>query len=241
MPKFGGLPQLDIKTELQKISERGYIPTLRPGDTGIGKSLESLLSIPENNNGEADFIFNGVPYELKSHRTGSSSRITLITKVPHWSPMSCRDIIETYGYPDKRGRQALKVTIASDRYNSQGLCLQFDDGVLNICHIEGGTIAYFSIEELMQSVRKKLYENLALVLADTGRKGGIECFHYTSAYLLRGLSYEGLMGLLKSGKIVYEFRMHIKENGAVRDHGPGFRINRDLLDGLYAQKEQILP
>jgi len=51
MPKFGGLPQLDIKTELQKISERGYIPTLRPGDTGIGKSLESLLSIPENNNG----------------------------------------------------------------------------------------------------------------------------------------------------------------------------------------------
>ena len=33
--------------------------------------------------------------------------------------------------------------------------------------------------------------------------------------------------------------MHIKKNGGVRDHGPGFRISRNHIEKLYAKHEVI--
>ncbi len=38
-----------LKKELQKIKKLGFIPTHRTGDTGIGKTLEDILHIKENN------------------------------------------------------------------------------------------------------------------------------------------------------------------------------------------------
>ena len=47
--------------ELKEIRERGYVKTHRSHNTGIGKTLEDLLGIKENN-----FIPNGDSTELKS-------------------------------------------------------------------------------------------------------------------------------------------------------------------------------
>ena len=56
-------------TEFKKIKEQGWIKTHRSGPTGIGKTLEDLLGIPENNLDEPDFG----DYELKSCRINSQS------------------------------------------------------------------------------------------------------------------------------------------------------------------------
>ena len=64
--------------EFQKIKAMGWIRTHRSGNTGIGKTLEDLLGIEENNYQEPDFG----EYELKASRSNSNSMLTLFTKSP---------------------------------------------------------------------------------------------------------------------------------------------------------------
>lgn len=68
----------DFIKEYSKICSMGWIRTHRPGPTGIGKTLEDLLGIVENNNDAPDFG----DYELKSCRLGSNSMLTILTKTP---------------------------------------------------------------------------------------------------------------------------------------------------------------
>ena len=67
----------------------------------------------------------------------------------------------------------------------------------------------------------------------------LEYFKYKKAILLKDLSEETFENLFKDGLIGLEFRMHIKENGSVRDHGPGFRISRNHINKLYAENKVI--
>ena len=63
---------------IREIKEMGYVRSHRKGDTGIGKTLEDLLGITENNIAGPDFSI----YELKSGRKDSSSMLTFFTKTP---------------------------------------------------------------------------------------------------------------------------------------------------------------
>jgi len=110
---------------------------------------------------------------------------------------------------------------------------------LNIIHKDYGIVAYFDIKELMDCLRKKIYQNLLLVLAEVKKKNKKEYFNYNKAILLKDLSEEAFENLFNDGLIVWEFRMHIKENGSVRDHGPGFRISRNHINKLYAENKVI--
>ena len=246
MVTFSNLPEIDIYQTLKELSAKGYIQTRRRGDTGIGFTLESLLGIIENNSGKPDFTHKGVPFELKSHRAGASSNITLITKTPYWDPMSQWDIITKYGYPDAEGRSALKVTMKMYEFNSQGLGIELNNNRLDIIHQKDGVIAFFLIDEVIQRVRTKLYENLLLVLAETKKIEGVECFHFNKATLLRKLSVNTFKRLLSDGLMVFEFRMHIrgmdegKGDHSVRDHGPGFRLNQRHINKLYEYQEEVI-
>ena len=91
----------------------------------------------------------------------------------------------------------------------------------------------------MQKLSDKIYKNLVLVLAETKRKGKYEYFRYSKAILLQELSEETFEKLFNDGLIVWEFRMHIKPDGGVRDHGPGFRISKNHINKLYAKNKII--
>ena len=56
---------------MKQIKEMGFVESNRSGDTGIGKTLEDLLGIAENNIAGPDFDI----YELKSGRKDSSSTV----------------------------------------------------------------------------------------------------------------------------------------------------------------------
>jgi len=235
------LPKIDIVKELKGIFEKGYIKSLRSNDTGIGYTLETLLKIKENNSGEPDLIYNDIPAELKSQREKATSKVTLMTKTPNWNPLKPKEIIEKFGYKDVKGRQGLKITLTANNFNAQGFKLQVDKKVnrLNIFQKDFGVVAYFDIKELMQKLSEKIYKNLILVLADTKKKNGKEYFKYKKAVLLKDLSEEAFEKLFNDGLIVWEFRMHIQPWGAVRDHGPGFRISRNHIEKLYSEHKII--
>jgi len=235
------LQKIDIVKELRRIFKEGYIKSLRSNDTGIGYTLETLLKIKENNSGEPDFIYNEIPAELKSQREKATSRVTLMTKTPHWEPLKPKQIIERFGYEDVKGRLGLKISLTANSFNAQGFKLEVDKGTgrLNISQKDYGTVAYFDLKDLMSCLNTKIYKNLILVLAKSKRKGKVEYFNYDKAILLKDLSEEAFEKLFNEGSIVWEFRMHIKENGSVRDHGPGFRISRNDIIKLYAENKII--
>lgn len=235
------LPKIEIVEELTKLFKRGFIKSLRKDNTGIGYTLETELGIKENNEGEPDFAYKGLSVELKSQRAHASSRVTLMTKTPKWDPLKAKEIIERFGYKDEDGRPALKITLKTNEYEPNGFKLEIDKKVnrLNITQKSYGVVAYFDIEELMDCIRKKLYENLLLVLAERKIVKGEEYFRYTKAILSTHLSEKSFEKLFDEGLIVFEFRMHIKSDGAVRDHGPGFRISRNQIYKLYEKEEVI--
>ena len=65
----------ELKERLSALRQRGYVVSLRKGNTGIGYTLETLLEVDENNLHTPDLG----EVELKSQRKGVSNRITLFT------------------------------------------------------------------------------------------------------------------------------------------------------------------
>ena len=62
-------------SRLSAIKQRGYVVSLRRGNTGIGYTLETLLGLDENNLRTPDLG----DIELKSQRNGVSNRVTMFT------------------------------------------------------------------------------------------------------------------------------------------------------------------
>ena len=240
------IPVINFREKLREIFNLGFVQSMRRSDTGIGKTLEELFGIPENNLSN-DFQWGGKIIELKSQRRTASSRVTLITKSPHWDPLSAEEIITQYGYRDAKGRQGLKITLTTLDYNAKGFKLEVDakNNRINVLHQKGGLLCYFLIDELMERIHEKLSQNLLIVFADVKKAGRKERFHYCEAYCISVLSEENFERLLLEGKIVWEFRMDVRprKNGNhglfVRDHGAGFRISEKYLPELYTTREKI--
>ena len=91
--------------KLAQIKEMGFVESRRSGDTGIGKTLEDLLGISENNIAGPDFDI----YELKSGRKDSASMLTLFTKAPMPKGAN-KSLLETFGYKQRTKKNQLHVT-----------------------------------------------------------------------------------------------------------------------------------
>lgn len=231
------IPEIDIKKKLKEISEKGFIKALRKSDTGIGFTLEAEMGIKENNLKNEDFTYRGGKVELKAQRKGTTSNITLFTKEPVKSDVSDRKLIEAYGYKNGHGRRALKITLTTKNYTPQGLKLDVDEHEKKIFVTHRrGRVWYWSISD----IRFKL-GNLLLVFAERQRKGEHEYFYYNEAYYFTNFDAEAFFKLVQNGRIVIDLRMHLKPNGAVRNHGTAFRIiNLENLSSCYKKRETIV-
>ena len=105
----------DFMREYRKICDMGWIRTHRAGPTGIGKTLEDLLGIPENNVDGPDFG----DYELKSCRLHSNSMLTIFTKTPQ--PRGAADRLrQAFGYASNaydNSEKVLHSTLSADRFS----------------------------------------------------------------------------------------------------------------------------
>ena len=90
------------------------LKTHRQGPTGIGKTLEDLLGIIENNIDGPDFG----DYELKSCRLDSNSMLTIFTKTPQ--PKGAANTLRmTFGYSSDaydNDEKVLHSTLSANRY-----------------------------------------------------------------------------------------------------------------------------
>ena len=112
----------DVRVKLSDIKKKGYVKTLRQGPTGIGKTLETLLGIEENNISAPDLG----RIQLKAHRENHTGLITLFTSNKNVWEMKQLDAIRKYGSRDRNGRLGLYYTMEL-RPNSAGLFLSVED------------------------------------------------------------------------------------------------------------------
>jgi hypothetical protein len=223
---------------LREIKRQGYVETHRAGNTGIGKTLEDLLGIEENNVPGPDAV--GV--ELKSTRRSSNNLTTLFTKEPPrderrlWN----QDLVRELGYVDDKDRQALKVTIEPDSPNNQGFFLDYDESSVSVSHEGYGVCATYPLGFLRETFEGKLPE-LVMVFANVKKVDGREYFWYNEAYHLEGFDGDRFLELMRDGVITLDIRMHIKESGNIRNRGTAWRImNENRLDEAFAERTPLL-
>jgi MvaI/BcnI restriction endonuclease family len=249
----------EFMVKLRQLSESGYVATHRPGDTGVGKTLEDLVGIAENNIAGPDFEI----YELKAARKDSNSMLTLFTKSPE--PQGANSLLlSIFGYarrdneahlvtqlpPDPAGLPAslptadsdkeLHVTVEYGRENSVGLKLAFDSRKLIIDN-DRGVPAYYTQEYLRKAFEAKYGHKLIYVLADRRKPAGQrEEFWYSEAWLLAGFGFEGFVNLVKSRIVRLDIRMGHFSDGRPHDHGTGFRVFPKDLPKCFSAVVRIL-
>ena len=237
---------------IKELRNRGFVPSLRRGPTGVGNTLEEILGIEENCIDMPD-IGN---VELKAERISSTSMLTLKTKSPEIRGANNRFTNE-YGYktPDSvllnPNLNILHSTVTMSNFNTLNgqpfLKLTLIDNRLYLEHAKNGIIDYMYWEEssLARAIKRKYpYKKLYYVPAENKYIDGKEYFHYTTAYYLEGFDVNKLMNCLKTGDIKIDLRIGIytsgKKKGQRHDHGTGIRANIKNLEMCFNKRIQLI-
>ncbi len=229
----------EIINKLKEIENRGFIPSLRRGSTGIGYTFETLFGLQENNIPIPDV---GGRVEIKTIRRDSQSLITLFTFNRGVWHLKQKDFIQKYGYIDEKGRYALKNTLFYGKPIPQGISLNIDEdkNIIYLVDVNTGEIlATWDVYVMVGKFMVKL-SRLLIVIADRKVEQGKEYFHYNEAYLLTDPSPHNFLRAFKDSFIGIDIRMHLKESGAVRNRGTAFRIREKHLTELYENKRRLI-
>ena len=222
-----------IRDKLSKIKKLGYVKSLRTGPTGIGKTLETLLEITENNISLPDLG----EIELKAQRENHYGMTTLFTFNRTAWIINPFEAIHRYGSYDKNGRKGMYYTM-STKPNSAGLFLHIDDTSVSVRHIDGTLVSLWLLSEIEKRFDAKV-KNVLLVKAKTEIRDGIEYFYFDRARLLSGGTTQSILkSQFETGELLVDLRLHEKTSSA-RNHGTGFRIFENNIETLYKRVEEI--
>ena len=216
----------------------GFIKTHRKGDTGIGKTLEDLLGIKENNIPLADI---GGIAELKSYRKDAKSMMTLFTlePLPRGGDRD-RLLLDNFGYSkrDNRRSKELHSTLSCKRYNNQNLRLAIEKDKIRVKGKNKILNIFWDMESVEKKFNKKL-PALVYVLANTKTMKKNEYFHFNEAYLLENFDFNLFKKRIRADDIVIDFRMYYRPNGSVRNHGTAFRVKVNKLDDCFSKRTKL--
>lgn len=194
-----------------------WMPAEILADTGIGRTVETILGINMNPSKAPDY--KGI--ELKSHREASKVRNTLFTQAPEWAISrlkSGKAIVEEYGYtPKGYNHKSLHVSLSANRPNQQGLGLlvQPQLGLLEADEfspdvLEDGTfkkindVAVWQLMNLHKRLLTKHHETF-WIDAETKKEGGRELFRVTKILHTKNPIPSQFDILLEQGHITVDF------------------------------------
>ena len=230
----------ELIQRLKQLKRMGYIKTHRSGPTGIGKTLEDILGIRENNVPGP----NAKLIELKSARKGSKSMITLITKAP--SPRGANSrLLQRFGYKvSSRTGKVLHVTLNPPNSwtcikGKPVFKLNLRNDKIEIISTNDEVLAFWN-EEILRKAFEKKFPALVYVKADCRGRGLNEEFWYNEAWLLKGFDFERLKDLIRKNIIRIDIRIGQYPNGRTHDHGTGFRVFEDKLDLCFKERKVIV-
>jgi hypothetical protein len=243
--------------ELQRIAKRGWIENARTGnDGGIGKTLEDLLGIEENNLP----IPNAAEWELKTQRLNTSSLTTLFHIEP--SPRAIKFVPQvlllSYGWQHKEAgerhpenemsfRQTIHGKSPSDRgfmvkidRKNRKVLISFDqtkvsenqkDWLKSVENRIGlGELdpqPYWGFDDLEHKAGTKLL-NCFYVQAEVKKEDEKEFYKYSKVMMLQKFNFDDFLQELESGNILVDFDARTGHN-----HGTKFRIRQNCLPNLY--------
>jgi hypothetical protein len=229
-------PLTELLMKFDGIKGRGWIDSLRTGDTGIGYTFETLLGIRENNDQLADF--QGIEIKCKGSKEGkvsSSSKINLFQASPIWlKDATAKERIRMLGKPDADDRYACYSQVTSVP-NNLGLRLDILHALEKIdLRKRTEAIGYWSFAQLAKRLSEK-HSRAAFV------KARVRTTRTRSQYLYEELVYcdrpsiDRFVNLVADRNIVFEFTMSEKADGRIRNHGYPWRLIRaEFLDHLFA-------
>ena len=234
----------ELLGKLKSIASMGYIQTMRSGDTGVGYTLETLLSISANSRKTPDY--DGI--ELKSarlskkSRSNHSPRTTLFSLVPNWelSPCNPQVTLKKFGYIDPATARLQLYCSVDINQNSLGFKLDprfFNDSLVtvNSKHVSGGEDVFlWCMENLRKSFTEKHHETFWIKAKAIGG-GAQERFHYVEARHTRNPPLATFERLLATGGICVDLTMSEKTSSKVRDHGYLFRVYGRYFDELFPE------
>lgn len=246
---FAARQRVDVSGELlgmlRDVSRKGYIRTLRPGSTGVGMTLETMLGIAANSKQAPDF--KGI--EIKAKRGGKKeNRTTLFSQIPDWrlSPVgSAMGLLDRRGYV-RGGRLQLYHELDARQPNSLGLMLEVDEPTdwLKQVHVDAATRlvthdATWQLQVLRDRLAQKHRETF-WVHAHCRGKGEEEDFHYHSVEHTRAPKVRNLEALIEAGVISMDYTLSKISDTRVRDHGYLFKIHASNLGALFPPSERYL-
>ncbi len=229
-----------VVLKLRQIKAMNFVKTHRIGNTGIGKTLEDLLGIDENNIAGPDAEM----MELKSARKNASSMLTLFTKAP-LPPKANSVLLRKFGYPSKKGnkKKELHTTVNAISYRNlkgkKGFKIKVKKNRVELVSAKSEILGYWDKETLKNSFEKKL-PRLMYVKAEARGRGLQEEFWFNEAWILKEFNFENFLKLLKNGIILVDIRIGQYPNGKPHDHGTGFRVLPDKLELCFSHRKQII-
>lgn len=222
-----------------------WVPTEKFADTGVGRTVETLLGIHMNANTIPDY--KGI--ELKSHREASKVRNTLFTQSPEWEISrlkSGKAIVEEYGYvPEGYDHKSLHVTLSTNKPNSQslGLLVVPQKGLLEAdefspIQLEDGS--FQKIKDVAAWRLSKLHERLLIkhretfwIDAETKKEHGKEYFRCTEILHTKNPIPPQFDVLLDQGQITVDLLLCRRSGGDTYS----FKIKSGARELLFPQSE----
>lgn len=223
------------------IRNKNWVPSVRKGPTGIGRTFEQLLSIQENNLNIPDY--NGI--EIKTKRHYSNAYTTLFNCNPI---NNIEEIKNKYGYPDKVLPQykVLNNSIFSNNFTRVNPNFYFR---LHVNRQEKriylyiynkskkliNTDTYWTFESLKTKLAKTKY--LGFILALRKINSGKEYFKYYKLNIYKLKSFNQFIKLIGNSTIRITFKIGVfrtgQREGQTHNHGVGFDIKENDLSQLY--------
>jgi len=226
----------ELLGKFDEVRGRGWIESLREGDTGIGYTFETLLGIKENNDQKADF--KGIEIKCKSSKEeggSKSTKINLFQAGPTWTAKTtAKERIRLFG---KLGKDGLYVCYSQVTANPNNLGLLLDvlrtDRKIDL-RKNADELGYWSFQQLEKRLAEK-HDRTAFVKARTRATKTKTQFSYEELVYCDRPSIERFLDLVMRRNIVFEFTMSEKANGMVRNHGYPWRLIRaEFLDQLFS-------
>lgn len=229
---------IELLNKLKLISNKGFVKSEVNSDTGIGRTIESLLGIEMNSSKAPDY--KGI--ELKSFRDARNNRKGLFGKTPNWNLSKFKsrvEILDAFGYWEK-GIFRLYNTMRGTGRNAQGLILRIEDKkdwlVENSDKPEIGDFLVWELETLRKALLKKHKETF-WIKAESKIEDNNEYFHFIEVEHTRNPMVDKFEILVETGAITMDYPIKRMPSGKVIDKGCNFKLNANCLDLLFPPSE----
>lgn len=236
---------VELLKMLQGVATKGYVGTMRAGDTGVGFTLESLLGIHANSSKAPDY--RGIEIKSGRARTHASGQTTVFSQVPDWQISrlkGSKDILWARGrFSSAKNRQQLFHEISAVSPNSYGLKLEMDYpfSLMHQVFISGpekATDVSWAMEKLKSRLLEK-HKETVWVTAKTRGHGTTEEFWYNHLKHTDQVDADKLPLLLETGAMTVHYTIKETSNGGAKDQGYLFKTSSKNLELLFSRVDEI--